>query len=72
MRVQFPKSLFQSEANWEAIDMKMCFYSNANKTLFHKKGFALSLVVKVRAFGTRKWLIHSVVTVIWASPFPKP
>ena len=29
-------------------DVKMIFYSHANKTHFHKKGFALSLVMKVR------------------------
>ena len=28
--------------------------SHANKTHFHNKGFALSLVLKVRVFGTRK------------------
>ena len=26
-----------------------------SKTHFHKKGFALSLVLKVRVFGIRKW-----------------
>ena len=31
------------------------FYSHANRTHFHEKGFALGLVVKVRVFGTRKW-----------------
>ena len=30
---------------------------DANKTHFHNKGFALSLVLKVRVFGTRKWPI---------------
>ena len=35
------KPLFQSEAKYEAID-------------FHKKGFALSLVLKVRVLGTQK------------------
>jgi len=30
------------------------FYTHANKTHFHKKGFALSLVLKVRVFGVRK------------------
>ena len=35
----------------------MVFYFHANKTHFHKKGFALCLVLKVRVFGTRKWLI---------------
>ena len=49
------KPLFQSEAKCEAIDMKMICYSH---TLKHKKGFALSLVLKVRVFGTRKWLIY--------------
>ena len=32
--------LFQSEAKCEAIDMNMIFYSHANRTYFHKKGFA--------------------------------
>ena len=27
---------------------------HANKTHFHKKGFALGLVLRVRVFGTRK------------------
>ena len=31
------KSLLQSGANCEAIDLKMMFYSHANKTHFHKK-----------------------------------
>ena len=51
------KSHFQSEAKCEAIDMKMSFHYDANKTHFHNKGFALSLVLKVRFFGTRKWPI---------------
>ena len=48
------KSHLQSEAKCEAIDMKMIFNYDANKTHFHNKGFALSLVLKVRFFGTRK------------------
>ena len=32
--------LFQSEAKYKAIDIKMIFYSHANKTHFHEKGFA--------------------------------
>ena len=51
------KSHFQSEAKCEAIDMKMIFNYDANKTHFHNKGFALNLVLKVRFFGTRKWPI---------------
>ena len=50
-----PKPLFQSEAKCEAIAMKMIFYSRGNKTEhFHKKSFALSLVLKARYFGTQK------------------
>ena len=51
---ELAKPLFQSEAECEAIDMEVIFYSHTNKTHFHKKGFALSLVLKVRIFGTRK------------------
>ena len=35
----------------------MIFNYDANKTHFHNKGFALSLVFEVRFFGTRKWPI---------------
>ena len=38
-------------SNWYENDC----YSHFNKIHFHKKGFALSLVLKVTAFGTRKW-----------------
>ena len=36
-------------------DMKIICNSHANKADFHKKGFALSLVLKVRVFGIGKW-----------------
>ena len=36
-----PKPLFQSEAMSEAIDMKPFFFSDANETQYHKKGFTL-------------------------------
>ena len=36
----------------------MIFHSHANKTHFQKKSCALGLTLKVRVFGTRKWLIH--------------
>ena len=36
----------------------MIFHSHVNKTHFHKKGFALGLILKVRVFGTRKWPIR--------------
>ena len=43
-------SFFYSRAKCEAIDMKMMFYSRANKAHFLKKGFALSLVLKTGIF----------------------
>ena len=43
-----PGSLYQNEVKWRAFDME--------KT-FHKKGFALGLILKERVFGTRKWPI---------------
>ena len=44
--------------------MKMIFNYYANKTHFHNKGFALSLVLKVRFFGTRKWPILDIDNTI--------
>ena len=38
--------------------MKMIFNYDANKTHFYNKDFALSLVLKVKFFGTRKWPIE--------------
>ena len=41
----FPSSsgpLYQNEVKCSAFDMEMTFYSHANKTHFHKKGWALS------------------------------
>ena len=58
------KPLFQRKAKCEAIDMKMNFYSHANKTHFHNKGFVLSLVLKVGVFGIWKWSISTRKTPI--------
>ena len=52
------KPLFQSEASFKAIDMKITFYSHANKTRINNEKFSLSLVFKVRVFQTRKWSIE--------------
>ena len=41
-----PGPLFQSEAKYKTIDLKTSFNFHGNKTHFHKKGFALSLVLK--------------------------
>ena len=53
----FPGPLFQNEGRCSAFDMEIIFHSHANKTHFHKKGCAPSLILKVRVFGTRKWPI---------------
>ena len=39
----------------------MIFYSHANETDFRKKGFLVSLVSKVKVFGTWKWPIDTTV-----------
>ena len=54
----YQKPLFQSKANYKALDydVRIIFYFHANElTHFHKKGCALSLVLKVRVLGTGKW-----------------
>ena len=55
-----PGPLFQNEFRCSAFDMEIVFHSHANKTHFHKKGRAPSLILKVRVFGTRKWPIGSL------------
>ena len=49
--------LFQNESKCSVFDMKIIFYSHANKTHFHKKDCALGLILKVRVFETQKWPI---------------
>ena len=48
---------FKVRLSAKVLVWKRFFYSHANKTHFHEKGFALSLVLKVRVFGTWKWHI---------------
>ena len=45
-----PGPLFQNEGRCSAFDMEIIFHSHANKTHFHKKGCAPSLILKVRNF----------------------
>ena len=45
---------------------KIFFHSQANKTHFHKKGCAPSLILKVRVLGTRKWPISFVLFFLYA------
>ena len=63
--------LSQSEAKCESIDKKMILYSHATATHFHKKGFALSLVLKTRVFGTRKRPIFTIRKQVWNNFSPK-
>ena len=70
----FPEPLFQSEVNYDDIDMKISFYSHENKTHFHKKCFGLSLILKVRVVGILKWRIRVLksqmnLNYIFAFPF---
>ena len=56
----FPSSKkfhFQNEAKCETFVVEMSFICIIIKTHFHNKGFAISLVLKVKLFGTRKWPI---------------
>ena len=43
-----------------AFDMKIIFYSHANKTHFHKKGCAPSLILKVRVLELGRGLLFSL------------
>ena len=47
---EFQKISPSKQGKCEATDMKMIFNYDADKTHFHNKGFALSLVLKVRFF----------------------
>ena len=49
------KSHSQYGAKCETFDVKMSFICIIIKNHFHINGFALSLALKVRFFGTRKW-----------------
>ena len=52
-----PGPLYQNEVKCSAFDMEIILHPYANETHFHKKGCALGLILKVRVFGIRKWLI---------------
>ena len=62
----FPEPLFQNEGRCSAFDMKIIFNSHANKTHFHKKGCAPSLILKMRVFGTPEWPITSQINAFIA------
>ena len=58
------KSHFQSESKCETFVVKMTFICIIIKNHFHINGFALSLALKVRFFGTRKWPILSILAML--------
>ena len=60
-----PGPLFQNEDRCSAFDMEIIFHSYANKTHFHKKGCARSLILKVRVFGTRHGGLFCLREVTW-------
>ena len=66
-----PGPLFQNEVKCSAFDIEIIFHSHANKTHFHKKGWALSLILKVRVFGTRKRPIKAMFT-LYRTAVPPP
>ena len=44
----------------------LIFHSHANKTHFHKKGCAPSLILKVRVFGTRQLEIFLETLIVFS------
>ena len=59
-----PRPLFQNGGRCSTFDMEIIFHSDSNKTHFHEKGCAPSLILKVRVFGTRKWPIEPLRTIL--------
>ena len=58
------KSHFQNESKCETFVVKMSFICIIIKNHFHINGFALSLALKVRFFGTWKWPILSILAML--------
>ena len=56
-----PGPLFQNEGRCSAFDMEIVFHSHANKTHFHKKGCAPSLILKVRVLELGSGLLVSAM-----------
>ena len=55
------KPHFQNEAKCETFVVKINFICIIIENHFHINGFALSLALKVRFFGTRKWPIAMIL-----------
>ena len=72
-----PGPLFQNEGRCSAFDMDIIFHSQANKTHFHKKVCAPSLILKVRflelgiGLYETKFLTLSVAKTVEIIAFPR-
>ena len=53
-----------------AFHLEIIFHSHANKSHFHKKGCAPSLILKVWVFGTSE-VAYSILPQIFRKCFPK-
>ena len=58
------KSHFQNEAKCETFVVKMSFICIIIENHFHINGFALSLVLKVRFFGTRSEMAYCRFSIL--------
>ena len=66
MNRPFPSSKkfhFQNEAKCETFVVEMSFICIIIKNYFHINGFALSLALKVKLFGTRKRQMANAILV---------
>ena len=60
-----PGPLYQNEVKRSAFDVEMIFHSKCKQNSFSKrKVYALDLILKVRVFGTWKWLIYTTRSVV--------
>ena len=59
----------KARLNTEPFDLKTNSYSDANKTRFHKNGFALSFVLKVSVFTELIMASYDVVRAQFAASF---
>ena len=66
-----PGPLYQNEVKCSAFDMEIIFNSQASKTHFHKKGYALGLILKVKEVAySRKLFMSSSLFKPPLSPSP--
>ena len=62
--------LFQNEGRCSVFDMEVISHSHANKTHFHMKGCALSLILKVRVLELGSGLLCSFYFQLRLPMFP--